>query len=445
MNAADIICEGLYAARIVAGMSILTAVYFGKRLRLHIAAVIAICLAVVAIGASFNPLSVILRKHFDISALHVINALWYSGLMLLCLGALCLCVKAHIGEYAFVLALSCLAESQVFGFMRLFVDMGVFELRVNTALSLSIEIAVSALFYGFLYYVFSRPSHRGLFCEILRRQIMTVYFFATAALNMFMRLGLQLVYEEVRGSGSAWVVNFVMWSIPLFIAGLDTFVVIAGNKQHENAMLDVMLSEREKQYGFLSQNMEAVNRQAHDLKRRIRALEFSTDDQRASAVEEMKRAVSLYDTAVRTGNIALDTVLYEKSLYCAEHGIRFSVMPLCGALEFMSPVDIYNMIGNMLDNAIEAVEKIGDADKRVISFAMRAERGAIVISSDNYFCGDVDIADGALRTTKTDGGLHGYGIKSMRRTAEKYGGVLEISVDGDVFIVRAVLPEPAKT
>lgn len=437
----DFLYEGLYAARIAAGIGVLSAVYLRRERRLPLAAVIAVAVAFVWLGASYSPLlNYLISLKLGLHAMQLVNTFWYCGLLTLGFFLFVLCFKARLGEYAFIFSLAGLAECGLFGFMRLFYDAGVFRLRVNTAASVSTEYILSVCYYTALYFICRAFSKSGRAGDFLRRPSMVVYFFSTVVINLILRFSLQAVYEEMYGNPSAWIINFVMGAIPLFLFVLNVFVVVEQNQKAEKTTLDVLMAERERQYAFNSQNMEAINRQAHDLKRKLRAFEFASDGDRAAAVEDITRAISVYDTAVKTENAALSALLSEKSLYCNNHGIRFSALPDGAAISFMSPVDIYNMLGNMLDNAIEAADRVKNEEKRVVAFSMRKTGSMLVVRTDNYFDGALELTDGMPHTTKTDGGIHGYGVKSIKLTAEKYNGTFEMSADGDTFAAVITLP-----
>jgi signal transduction histidine kinase len=61
---------------------------------------------------------------------------------------------------------------------------------------------------------------------------------------------------------------------------------------------------------------------------------------------------------------------------------------------------------------------------------------------ENYFEGDIKLANGLPVTTKRDKDNHGFGLKSIRYAAEKYGGTMTINIEENWFILRILLPLP---
>ena len=146
----------------------------------------------------------------------------------------------------------------------------------------------------------------------------------------------------------------------------------------------------------------------------------------------------IYDAMVETGNEILDTVLTEKSLICEARGITLTCVADGECLSFMDAVDIYAIFGNALDNAIEAVSALEDPDRRSIAVMVFARANLVFLQLENYYSGSLQF-DGTLPATtkQQEAGYHGFGLKSIRYTAEKYGGFLTAQNEDDIFLPRA--------
>ena len=160
-------------------------------------------------------------------------------------------------------------------------------------------------------------------------------------------------------------------------------------------------------------------------------------------LDEISREVGVYDSVVKSGNDALDTILTEKSLYCEKHGITLSCIADGRALDFVEPTDLYSFFGNALDNAIEAVERLDDPERRSIGLVVRRTGDMVSVHVENYFDGQVSFGgEGLPQTRKADEANHGFGTRSMRMIAEGLGGSLACKIQGDVFHLDALLPVP---
>ncbi len=226
---------------------------------------------------------------------------------------------------------------------------------------------------------------------------------------------------------------------------LEYELLVSRHLREEAATTERVLAERERQYEASRQNIEAINIKCHDIRHQIRHLQGAGGETiDAAALADIAREVDVYDSSVHTQNDALDTILTEKRLVCAREGITLSVVADGAALGFMSAAEIYSFFGNALDNAIEAAEKIDDAECRSISVVVRRAAGVVSIHIENRFAaGAAPVAgpDGLLATLKDDQVNHGFGVRSMRLTVERYGGTLATLVQGDTFHVNVMIPE----
>ena len=126
-------------------------------------------------------------------------------------------------------------------------------------------------------------------------------------------------------------------------------------------------------------------------------------------------------------------MLSEKSLFCEKNGITLSCMIDGSKLDFMELGDLYCLFGNLLDNALEAVKKIEERERRVIDLVVKMKDNMLLIQEENYFNGELRFEDGLPITTKGDTDYHGFGVRSLRMIVKKYGGEMTTYVSDDVF------------
>ena len=202
-------------------------------------------------------------------------------------------------------------------------------------------------------------------------------------------------------------------------------------------------TQASEQYEQSRANVAMINQKCHDIKHHVAALRMETDPvAREEGLKGIEKAVLIYDAVVKTGNEILDTVLTEKSLICEKENIQWTCMADGSILDFMRAVDLYTLFGNALDNSIEACRHIKDPEKRVISVIVRRENGNILIQIENYYAHTL-LGTGSLpASTKTDASEHGYGLQSIQSIAMRYGGVLDLSTEGGIFLVSILLPMP---
>lgn len=214
----------------------------------------------------------------------------------------------------------------------------------------------------------------------------------------------------------------------------------------ELELMNQIWHRQQEQLKLSKENIEIINRKCHDLKHQIAALRTLQDREQINRqIAEMEEAVMIYDSVIRTGNPVLDVVLTEKSLYCEVHQINMTCLVDGKLLEFVDGVDLYTLFGNALDNAIESVMRQTDKLKRVIQVAAYEEKGMLLIRIRNYCDQPPVLVDGLPVTTKDDADYHGFGLKSIRHTAEKYGGGISIQTGSNFFSLQILLPNRAET
>ena len=103
-------------------------------------------------------------------------------------------------------------------------------------------------------------------------------------------------------------------------------------------------------------------------------------------------------------------------------------------------MDISTILTNLLDNAVSALKNIKRDKKLNIKIVYR--KGMLIISIDNTYDGVVLYENGEIVTTKKDKNVHGKGLINIRKTAEKYNGLLKLSHNENVFTSEVLLYLP---
>ena len=211
--------------------------------------------------------------------------------------------------------------------------------------------------------------------------------------------------------------------------------------KQELAALKRIWHQQKRQYQLSRETIATINRKCHDLKHQVAAMRTLADsEERERYLSEIEGSVRIYDSIFQTGNEVLDTVLTEKSLICEAGEIALNCIADGKALAFLDPVDLYSLLGNALDNAIEGVRQLEEREKRLIDVLIRTENKLLLIQIINPVAGEITFRDGLPASTKGDDDYHGFGLKSIRYTAQKYGGFLTVSLEHGCFVLRVLLP-----
>ena len=295
--------------------------------------------------------------------------------------------------------------------------------------------------YGVSYPVLIRRVRRdGL--ELIQMQAM----FGIMLTVMLAVIVYDVVIKQLYGYGLAtWIQLAIRLShtmLCLLVLVLE-YELLYGRRLHQEvtAMSQVMAAER-AQYQMSRETIAAINVKCHDIRRQIHQLGQGADAIDPDLLAEMERTVSVYDAAVHTDLEPLDVILTEKSLICQREGITLTVMADGSCLGFMAPADLYSLMGNALDNAIEAARGVRDPAHRSVSVLIHRSGDMASIHVENYFEGELRFRDG-LPLAGGDGAHQGgYGTRSMQIVAQRYEGTLHLRSEGDVFHLNAALPIP---
>lgn len=202
--------------------------------------------------------------------------------------------------------------------------------------------------------------------------------------------------------------------------------------QSEYLILRRISEEERRQYELSRENTELLNVKCHDLKHKLVDLEARLPKQE---LDSMRDIIDSYDSTYHTGLEVLDIILNEKNQRCRNRGIALTCMGCGGELNFMDTMDVYSLFGNILENAIDAVEAIESLEKKTISLIIECKGGFIFIHVINYMRQtNLSFTDGLPETTKAiEPGYHGFGLKSVRSIAQKYHGDVTAAAEDDIF------------
>jgi len=207
-------------------------------------------------------------------------------------------------------------------------------------------------------------------------------------------------------------------------------LLVQRNLEDELKIINQMWRKDYDQYQIASETIEQINYKCHDMRHQIRTIGQSANVT-PEALKEMEKAISIYDSMFQTGCRVLDIILTEKSLYCQKNNIVIKCIADGSALCFIRDADIYSLFGNLLDNAIHAVQEL-EEEQRIISLTVKLCGELLSINSYNCYTGEMMMRDG-LPVTSGDPKYHGFGAKSMVAIVNKYGGTVSFQAKDGIF------------
>lgn len=199
-------------------------------------------------------------------------------------------------------------------------------------------------------------------------------------------------------------------------------------------------------YQMSRDGITSLQIKCHDLKHQIAAIRTRAEKENFDKyLDRLEDSIIEYGTVVDCGNETINIVLTEKNILCSTCGVKFSYIIDGTLFDFMTEMEIYSLFGNALDNALESCMKVTDPEKRVISLKAAARGEMVVLHVENFYENAPTMVNGMPLTTKAGSG-HGFGLRSIQNTAEKYGGIASVQLADGLFKLTVMLcPHEGKT
>lgn len=156
-------------------------------------------------------------------------------------------------------------------------------------------------------------------------------------------------------------------------------------------------------------------------------------------LKELDRDLTEVDTVLKTGNVKMDAILNSKISLAKTRDIRVEAKALVPPALPFSEVDLSLIIGNLMDNAMEACMKVEEKERRFIRIYLDVLKGQLYIYVMNSVGGALKKEGGRYLTTKRSA-FHGFGLMRLDRVVEKYHGYLNRQDETDVFVTEIMLP-----
>lgn len=216
-------------------------------------------------------------------------------------------------------------------------------------------------------------------------------------------------------------------SVLLFISDIMVFAVYENMQRKSEEIMKVNM-ERQREdinrdyYAVLDKQNENMHIMVHDIKNHLGVIESIADNDKVTAYigELCSNIGKYYAVSQLTGNKMLDIIIGKYTALCSKNGLDFNAKALTSNLSFVHDSDISAMVGNLLDNAFEAAKQ---AENGKIEFSLYTIDGkSCVVSVINTALTAPKCENETLVSAKPDAQSRGYGIKSIKKTAEKYGG-----------------------
>ena len=214
------------------------------------------------------------------------------------------------------------------------------------------------------------------------------------------------------------------------------------NDRHEKMMLEQQNKAYINQIKLVYDSQNALRYYRHDMRNHLFKMRDMVEKSEYKQLEEyIGQAVSymkIDKKVIDSGNSEIDCLLNYKLRNIEEMNIKLETKFVLPHELFINVFDINIVLGNLIDNALEALKQ---CDERELIVRLTYSKGVMFITIKNSFSGNIKIDSNnqKLFTTKKDFKNHGLGLQSVQYTIDKYYGTMEIETTEKMFIVKALM------
>lgn len=235
--------------------------------------------------------------------------------------------------------------------------------------------------------------------------------------------------------------------VSLFITGLSAFLFVLTYEKtiykDKNIDLDVKVKALEEYIKTDKIASEQKNRVLHDVKNHMNTLkgiiasESDVDKEILEYIKGLEEDYSKIYADKITSNTVVNSILVQKKSECLKNNISFNINCGIPSKVGVKDYDLSAILCNLLDNAIEENLRCEEGQDKYINFDIKISDEVLLIKIENLSRHKGKLKKDNLKTKKT--GIHGYGIKNVKNTIEKYNGTVKFINDNYKFEASAYL------
>jgi sensor histidine kinase regulating citrate/malate metabolism len=196
----------------------------------------------------------------------------------------------------------------------------------------------------------------------------------------------------------------------------------------------------ENQAEIINQSTESIRSLRHDMKNHLIILrEIYANDKTDEIEPYIGKILEQMDSRIfsQSNNFVIDSIINFKLRQLKNKDVDITLDINVPQIINILAYDITVILGNLLDNAITAVEQ---SEKKMLNLSISCNMGNLIILMDNSFNGNLIIENEKFRTTKSFKANHGIGYTNIEKSLENYEGEIRTDYTKDIFSVSIIIP-----
>lgn len=241
-------------------------------------------------------------------------------------------------------------------------------------------------------------------------------------------------------------ISTLIAAILLIIANLLILFVIDKQEVYFRTTERLLFAEAQikkqvSHYSELYSQQESLKKFRHDSKNfytsLISILETLTVQDAVDYIKDKIQIETYEANTINSGHPVIDAIIHSKNLYAQKNGISIETIIKITTPILIDELELGVLIGNAVDNAIEAVENLEENISKTIILNIVSSGDMLSIEVSNPTKSNIDVQN--LKSTKKDKLMHGYGLPGIEAITNKYNGNLSISCKNNTFTLSSIL------
>ncbi len=212
------------------------------------------------------------------------------------------------------------------------------------------------------------------------------------------------------------------------------------NDKHEKNLLKQQSDAYSSQLKIMMESQASIKKLKHDMKNHMVSIQdmirSDKKDEFDNYLQTMFNYIRIKNEYVGSGNSEIDSLLNYKLFEAEKLNTEIYLEINIPSDLNIESFDLAIVLGNLLDNALDALEKVSE---RYLYIEMRLEKSMLFITVKNTYNGIINKSNGTMLSIKKDIENHGYGLKNIENVVEKYNGNFNISYNDNMFSVNILL------
>lgn len=212
------------------------------------------------------------------------------------------------------------------------------------------------------------------------------------------------------------------------------------SREIEQITMQQQILMYQNQFHLMEQSEEKMRLFRHDMKKHmlmlIQYMQKGSYESALKYAEQIVQNANVSGEYVKTGNNGMDCIVNHMLARADQLGCEKSIVIQVPETCFMPDLDLNMLLGNLFENALEAVEK---AAQKELDLFITYKKGVLYVSLYNTYSGSVRKRGEEYVTTKKDPLEHGLGLRSVRYIVEKYDGEMKVQNSQELFQVDIII------